>query len=141
MKRYFVDLLSRISEAPSWFDSNGTPRYGDFSPDLVPDVYTDEVLLLLIRCQGCLREFRVAIQRERYEPKTLKSRLPHVYYGDPPNVRCCPAGPTMSSESVKVLEYWERSLWKWIRLQEYEVPLFDAQVESATPNWRKDEDC
>ena len=33
-------------------------------------------------------------------------RLQRIHYGDPPNVRCCDAGPTMNSVMKTVLEYW-----------------------------------
>lgn len=29
-----------------------------------------------------------------------------LHYGDPPNIGCCPAGPTMNSEMIRILEYW-----------------------------------
>jgi len=41
-------------------------------------------------------------------PGTLAERIRvgALEYGDPPNVDCCPAGPTMNSVPKRVLEYW-----------------------------------
>lgn len=130
MKRYYEDILSRIAEPPTWFDRNGTPRYGEFRPSLVPNIYASEVVLFLIQCQACHREFRVAIEKARTDiPKedTLAGRIPHLYYGDPPNTDCCSVGPTMSSDSIQVLEYWVKENLKWVRKSEYEVDLADAK--------------
>jgi hypothetical protein len=51
-----------------------------------------------------------------------------LHYGDPPNVCCCPAGPTMNSVPVRVLEYWRKEVagkrWRdWVRVPELERPL------------------
>jgi len=48
-----------------------------------------------------------------------------IHYGDPPNVRCCAAGPTMNSDPLLVLEYWERKNFDWVRNPEYEINLDD----------------
>lgn len=32
-----------------------------------------------------------------------------IYYGDPPNIGCCPSGPTMNSIPVKIVEYWSKN--------------------------------
>ena len=39
---------------------------------------------------------------------TLSERIRDmtIAYGDPPNIGCCPAGPTMNSVPRRVLEYW-----------------------------------
>ena len=37
MKESYEDITSRIPESPSWYDQNGTPRYGEFSPERCPN--------------------------------------------------------------------------------------------------------
>lgn len=52
-----------------------------------------------------------------------------LHYGDPPNVFCCPAGPTMNSVPVRVIEYWRQEkpegarLSEWVRVAELERAL------------------
>ena len=55
----YQDITSRIHEQPSWYDDNGTPRYGEFSPDAL-GVYDDAALLVEIECQSCAGRFLVA---------------------------------------------------------------------------------
>ena len=45
-----------------------------------------------------------------------------LHYGDPPNIGCCPSGPTMNCEDLKVLEFWVRSAdsFDWERKTELE---------------------
>ncbi|WP_226550745.1 hypothetical protein [Celeribacter naphthalenivorans] len=107
MHVFYEDILSRIFEPVLWFDENAVPRYSDFSPDRVANIYAQEVVLLLIRCQACCREFRVALSSSEIKP-VLASKIEAqaLRFGDPPNVQCCPTGPTMNSISVRVLEYW-----------------------------------
>ncbi len=33
-----------------------------------------------------------------------------IDYGDPPNIRCCDAGPSMNSVPIRVLEYWYKPI-------------------------------
>lgn len=56
---------------------------------------------------------------------TLKSLIVcnNLHYGDPPNVDCCECGPSMNSESVRVLEYWFREKWEWVRNPKLEIAL------------------
>ena len=91
-------------------------------------IYTTEVVYFAIACQNCEQEFNVALSwhpmndcyslRERVEQDTL-------HYGDPPNADCCPAGPTMNSVPIDVLEFWQKddSGFDWIRIPELEMPL------------------
>jgi hypothetical protein len=48
-------------------------------------------------------------------------------YGDPPNIQCCPAGPTMSSDTVRVLQYWRRTALDWTRDPSLEVDVSDDE--------------
>ena len=99
MHTYYRDILSRIQEEPTWWDSNGCPRYGEFNPELSLDIYADEVILLLISCQSCRKEFKVEMHFsifDRYDiskmppeklanfKETLESGDCLIHYGDPP---------------------------------------------------------
>ncbi len=131
MRQDYEDIRSRIAEAPKWWDENGVPRYCDFGPRRVADVYADEAALVLIECQECGRNFEVAFSRSRgggwnveqflYERIERKS----LAYRDPPNTGCCPSGPTMMSISMKVLQYWSRlnTAQEWRRDPRFEVML------------------
>jgi DNA-directed RNA polymerase subunit N (RpoN/RPB10) len=56
----YEDILSRIAEPPRWFDEQGVPRYCDFAPHHIANIYADECALLAIACQSCGRPFIVA---------------------------------------------------------------------------------
>ena len=130
MHQYYKDILDRIDEAPTWFDDDGVPRFGDFSPGKLGTIYASEAALAEVSCQACGRMFKVALT-EAFACKRLglsdEIRLRRVHYGDPPNVNCCGAGPSMNSEMQRILEYWPR---------DYEVssgwqrdPTFEGPVE------------
>lgn len=133
MHHHFKDITSRIAEPPKWWDEHGVPRFCDFAPTEVADIYANEAALVLITCQNCGHEFEVAISLSdmdkieamgRYEAKGLDTlraaekawelslarmiKEKTIHYGDPPNTGCCAAGPTMNSEPRRVLQYWER---------------------------------
>ena len=129
MKTCYSDILSRTPEKPEWWDDNGVPRYGAFHPDLAPNPYANEVVLYLIGCQACGTLFKVSRTWDKFsadqkEPPSLM--IPDLYYGDPPNSGCCNVGPTMSSESLKVLEFWAREGGSWVRKRELEIDLEDV---------------
>ena len=47
-----------------------------------------------------------------------------IHYGDPPNVHCCPAGPTMNCDDLRVCEYWRRDqAFDWQRHKQLEIAL------------------
>lgn len=120
MRQDYSDILTRILEPPSWYDENGTPRYGLFSPDLCPNIYADQVILLKICCQSCHKEFLVEMNQKEldifsilrgieYKPWDLKS-LPH--YGDPPIHGC--VGDTMNCEDIEIIKLYQRTeLLRW----------------------------
>lgn len=140
MHQAYDDIRSRIAEAPAWWDEVGVPRYGAFSPRALADIYAEEAALAEVTCQGCGRAFAVAFSLNPYERfaardgRTLADliRARELHYGDPPNVGCCPAGPTMNSEPRRVLEYWrrdgERLGLDWIRDPTLEVGIEPAWV-------------
>lgn len=130
MKHHYRDIRDRAGD-PVWHDEYGVPRYCDFTPREIADIYGDEVCLLLIRCQNCGREFRVALSWGVHDRVSGISPLAErvsegtVHYGDPPNVECCPAGPTMNSIPVRVLEFWRRG----DDFHYYRVPDLEGDLE------------
>jgi hypothetical protein len=122
MHQYYGDILSmHPGEEPPWYDEHAVPRFCEFKPDLVADIYADEVALVLITCQGCGREFHVVHSESPVhrimaavhggpDRKSIEWRIHkrELEYGDPPNIGCCGSGPTMNSEPRRVLEYWRR---------------------------------
>jgi hypothetical protein len=149
MNHDYDDIRSKIAEPPQWWDENAVPRYCTFTPDSTANIYADEVVMAEITCQSCGRPFRVAFAQDsmaRYA-RPDKARLADdirtkaLHYGDPPNVWCCSAGPTMNSEPRRVLEYWS------IHHEEYvddskitDMRYFDWRRDptlevSITPDW------
>lgn len=127
----YSDIRSRITEEPVWFDSNGVPRYDPFHPDDVPDIYADEAILYLIKCQSCAEKFKVAAesgnwQRIKGDPH-LATRIKdgRIHYGDPPRHGC--VGDTMNCDDIRVLEYWRKESFEWARVAEFEVMLPDGE--------------
>lgn len=133
MKNSYQDILdlgNKTQSQPKWWDSNGVPRFCDFHPKNSPNIYADEVVLLKIACQSCAHQFDVELNTSLYENLTITNfkkfidRPQDIYYGDPPNIRCCLAGPTMSSISLYVIEFWTQENFKWVRHQELEnIPI------------------
>jgi hypothetical protein len=123
----YEDIRNRIPEPPRWFDENAVPRYCDFHPSKMANIYAHEGALLRIECQGCGRPFLVAISElnaqhwmraRRGLPRITVAELiqnHEIHYGDPPNVECCRVGPTMNSIPKQVLEYWKRERLEWQR--------------------------
>lgn len=168
MNNDYADIRDRILEEPLWFDEQAVPRYVPFAPRETANIYADECCLVLIECQGCAAEFKVAFSQTRMgcyrdarwhlliadkvaEPdeETLKAAMEEaklaahvakgaIHYGDPPNVNCCGAGPTMNSVPRRVLEFWaqergERGFPEWTRKPELEGG-------DLTPDWAVDEE-
>lgn len=131
MNNDYQDIRSRINEEPKWFDENAVPRYCEFHPNGCANIYATQAALVLIKCQACGKEFKVAIscfdqiQTATGVPTTFELiKNKSIHYGDPPNVRCCPAGPTMNCIDMRVLEAWERpNFRKWERNPEYEIEI------------------
>lgn len=135
MHVYYGDILEKISEEPQWWDECAVPRFCEFSPDKVADIYAREVALVLIECQSCGAPFKVAfsygVRAYWKEEKSLEDcvREGRIHYGDPPHY-CCAAGPTMNSVPIRVLEFWKRHCGVNTRIPEREIEL--------TPFWEKD---
>lgn len=136
MKSNYADILSLTDKKPLWYDESGCPRYEKFTPNLCPNIYADEVILLEIACQDCGKRFKVQMSawviyggysfRERlFEwKKDGKKTFTPIHYGDPPIHGC--VGDTMNCEDLKVLEFWEKDRVKFVgfkRRKDLEVNL------------------
>jgi hypothetical protein len=135
MHQYYKDILDRISEAPAWFDDYGVPRFGAFSPQQLSNVYAKEAALAEVYCQHCGRMFKVALT-DHFTSKRFglsdEIRLGRVHYGDPPNVHCCAAGPTMNSVMRRIIEYWSRDYEvssDWQRDPAFEGPVGETRLD------------
>ena len=111
MKHHYRDIRDRLGQ-PAWWDEVGVPRYCDFGPNEVNDVYARQSVLMLIICQSCGLSFQVALSwglaDEAARRPTLVEAVEQntIHYGDPPNVLCCSPGPTMNSIPKQVIEFW-----------------------------------
>ncbi len=132
MLESYADIRRRIPEPPKWFDRYGVPRYGDFHPNLSPNVYADEVLLYEIACQSCGTRFLVEQNWSRHDLVSIVRGTPNpsladrirqkaIHYGDPPCWECA-AGATMNCVDLKTVQFWTRqnSLRDWVRMPELE---------------------
>ncbi len=135
MHQHYEDILKRIDQAPIWFDEFGLPRYDEFSPQRLSNIYATEAALAEVFCQQCKRPFRVALTNTFARNGFGLSdeiRLNRVHYGDPPNVRCCAAGPVMNSVMHEILEYWTRdheAPGGWQRNTLFEGPIGKPQLD------------
>ena len=149
MNCHYHDILSRIASPPLWWDENAVPRYEPFTPTACANIYADECVLLWIDCQACGRRFDVCLSSShgrasshlallnqartgQLVPSLAEDVRTHaIHYGDPPNVDCCPAGPTMNSIPRRVIEFWRqaRALQRldgtrgWERVADLEVDI------------------
>jgi hypothetical protein len=121
MNTEYDDIRSRIAEPPKWWDEFAVPRYCDFHPRRAANIYAREAALLLIECQACGTKFRVCMSAGRGVAEVIGAGS--IHYGDPPNIRCCEAGPTMNCVDVRILEYWRRPDFDWIRDAALEIEL------------------
>lgn len=136
MNRNYRDILSRIDVAPLWFDECAVPRFCEFSPHEIADIYADECALVLISCQSCEREFHVAMSSKgsrTYRSLADGAAAGTVHFGDPPNVGCCLAGPSMTSNDLRVLQFWRRAQFAWERVPELERVLPDGETSAVEP--------
>nr|WP_157872495.1 hypothetical protein [Bradyrhizobium sp. ORS 278] len=151
LNRCYEDILSRMPEEPVWFDEHAVPRYCDFHPSRVANIYANEAALVEVTCQSCSRLFHVAfagcsrvLSAEEWPSGSIGQaiREKKLDYGDPPNVWCCPAGPSMNSLPRRVIQYWRqgnpaftvsdghrrvvtdtRAYFTWTRHPEFEVDI------------------
>lgn len=131
----YDDILREMKfmgKEPIWFDENAVPRFCDFHPEQCSNIYAKEACLLEIECQACERKFLVCLS------SFLNTSIGHfietrmLEYGDPPNVDCCAAGPTMTSNAKRVHEFWRKNKdtnYEWKRFHELEVDLLSEVPE------------
>lgn len=121
----YKDIKDRIDEDPKWYDEKGVPRYCEFDPDKVNNIYAKEVILLLVECQNCSEKFKVAISQDNMQIHKVNSfkDKDYIHYGDPPRHND-PLGETMNCLDLEILEYWEQGETEWKRLREYESKLY-----------------
>jgi hypothetical protein len=110
MHASYDDIISRIGMPPIWFDERAVPRYCEFAPHKSASIHIGEIALLEIKCQGCGHLFQVACSSVNVPSGIIAEAIKEkaLRYGDPPNVQCCRAGPTMSSTPIRVVQYWRR---------------------------------
>ena len=135
VNHHYSDIRDLTDQPVNWWDEHAVPRYCEFSPKEVANIYAVECALVEIACQDCNTGFHVAFSWSRTEhgyrrdgqfwtkmsePMTVE-RVRLLHYGDPPNITCCAAGPTMNSEPRKVLEFWRQPDSKWERVPELQV--------------------
>lgn len=67
----------------------------------------------------------------------IEERIASLHYGDPPNVGCCPSGPSMNSVPREVLEVWtlERPDGVWPEWKRHP----DLEGRDLTPDWASEE--
>jgi len=137
----YSDIREHFPEPPKWFDECAVPRYCAFTPKRLSNIYACEAALLGIECQACAQRFIVAMSWTKHDKfiggiPSLADRVTDgtIHYGDPPNVRCCPAGPTMNSVPRRVLEFWRNGPLpgsEWNRVPDLERDL--------DPEWMHDD--
>lgn len=129
----YTDIRDRIAEPPKWWDESAVPRYAGFAPTRCADIYANEVALTEIECQYCGTKFLVCFSsRTSTLPVSHQIENLTLHYGDPPDMECCAAGPTMNSVMIKVVEFWRRNdqTWTWERDSSLERD-FVGQKEAA----------
>ena len=142
MNHHYKDIRDKLG-IPQWFDEHAVPRYKEFHPTIVANIYAKEVALVLIACQSCSHPFKVAMSWPfdlLQSGDTLEESIEvgELWYSDPPNIQCCPAGPTMTSITHKVLEFWrlDYNPYRWIRIPSLEIDLYDP----SEWEWSEDDD-
>lgn len=122
MHNYYEDIRQAVGDKePLWYDEHGVPRYAAFHPRLCADIYAREAALLIVKCQSCGKAFLVADswgsfdQMRGLKPLSERIAADEWEYGDPPNARCCPAGPTMNSIPHSCAQFWRRESHEWVQ--------------------------
>lgn len=134
----YEDITAKIDMEPLWYDENGVPRYMTFTPELSPDIYAQEVILLAIACQHCHKPFLVEMSWSHHQiifdrhSESFTTRVRKwnesdvkgwgpIHYGDPPIHDC--TGDTMNCDDIKIIEFWKRDLTDWKRKAMNEINL------------------
>jgi hypothetical protein len=128
----YSDITDRIAEPPKWWDEQGVPRYVEFEPYHVANIYAWEVALVEIACQACGEHFEVALSGqggggagENGRSMADNIRGGEIDYGDPPDYGNGRIGASMSCYTLRVLQYWKRPEgWRgWTRDPALEITL------------------
>ena len=130
MNRHYDDLLTLADRKPSFFQQGGVPRWTAFQAGDSTSPYTVDCAIVEIACQLCDMRFHVLMESGSRDKQTILERIraKSLWYLDPPNVGCCRGGTSMTSETVRVLEYWERAeTFQWKRNPEAEVAFRRSQ--------------
>lgn len=144
MKAAYDDIKNAINMEPLWYDQNGVPRYAEFGPEMAPDIYAREVVLLRIECQACQKRFWVEMHSCDWPPEIpmisddindwlAEGRAPEwfpIHYGDPPIHDCPGAGNVMNCEDLYIAQFWKRGKEGWYRVPELEV-ILDEDMEGG----------
>lgn len=131
MHQHYHDILALTDRKPVWWQEGGIPRFCEFAPQELPDIYADEAAILLIKCQACGEKFYVSMStnqstrfgtalrnangnneralaaQDKYSI-AARIRAGTLHWGDPPNIDCCASGASMTSELIQVVEYHRR---------------------------------
>lgn len=128
MTRLYEDLTSRLGE-PLWYDDQAVPRYDPFTPDQC-GIYDDWVMLQVVSCQSCDREFECATSSSRLALRVktwdVADAMRNLYgWGDAPwhtidGSQC--AGTTMTSDVGSVLELWHLGHGERLKWGRVEIP-------------------
>jgi hypothetical protein len=127
----YSDITERIDAIPKWWDENGVPRYVEFAPHRVANIYAVEVVLLDIACSMCLRPFQVALsgqggahRDENGVSLADQIRSGEIDYYDPPNYGGCRDGASTGCFNLAVVQYWRRDFLRgWERNPSLEIVL------------------
>lgn len=138
MKAKYSDIRNLTDAEPLWFDEHGVPRYAVFEPGLSPNIYANEVALLEISCQLCKQSIFVELNSCRTQTmlrdqNSLSDAIKEkaCYYGDPPihgDERGLCGGATMTSDTVRVAQFWKKDRFDWVRDSEMEIEI-DGEPE------------
>ena len=129
MHTNYKDILEKLGE-PLWWDENAVPRYCEFSPNNLANIYACECVLMKIACQNCGTNFYVAMSNSGYDRNyklySFENDLHYLHYGDPPNTDCCWPGASMNCEDLNILQFWKKdkeSNYEWVRVPKNEIDL------------------
>jgi hypothetical protein len=139
----YHDITERIAEPPRWWDENRVPRYCEFSPYTIANIYAREAVLLDVICSMCGQHFMAAMshggvagqpERAVFAEEIRGGKLDELDYGDPPNFGNCRSGPSTGCYELRVLQYWSRMLPAkgWTRDKELEIEL---PTVKDVPDW------
>ena len=138
----YSDILDKIPEPPRWWDEHRVPRYIEFAPHRVADIYADEAALAEIACFGCLTIYKLACSSLDFEahertglPLAAAIRRGDLQLWDPPNPGCCRDGPSTGCYNLKILQYWCRRNdgRNWTRDPSLEVDLPESKTWRGAP--------